>query len=136
MTAASGLTAIDMRVQPSWRWSEDEPLPVRAPTLRGYDRVYGTELRNQHSHANLVSDLRRLNVRAVVQSEPIAGPAAASNDRVAEVIRRDPDCFLAGFGSADPRDGLAAIQEINRFHSELGLRGCDDGRLLQHGHRR
>ena len=34
MTAASGLTAIDMRVQPSWRWSEDEPLPVRAPTLR------------------------------------------------------------------------------------------------------
>jgi predicted TIM-barrel fold metal-dependent hydrolase len=123
MTAASGLAAIDMRVQPSWRWSEDEPLPVRAPTLKGYDRVYGTELRNQHSHANLVSDLRRLNVRAVVQSEPIAGSAAASNDRVADVIRRDPACFLAGFGSADPRDGLAAIQEINRFHRELGLRG-------------
>ena len=53
MTAASGLTAIDMRVQPSWRWSEDGPLPVRAPTLKGYDRVYGAELRNQHSHANL-----------------------------------------------------------------------------------
>ena len=123
MRAASGLAAIDVRVQPSWRWSEDEPLPVRAPTLKGYDRVYGTELRNQHSHASLVSDLRRLNIRAVVQSEPIAGSAAASNDRVAEVIRRDPDCFLAGFGSADPRDGLVAIQEINRFHSELGLRG-------------
>ncbi len=55
MTAASDLTAIDMRVQPSWRWSQDEPLPVRAPTLKGYDRVYGTELRNQHSHASLVS---------------------------------------------------------------------------------
>lgn len=123
MTASLGLTAIDMRVQPSWRWSNDEPLPMRVSTLKGYDRVYGTELRNHHSHAGLVSDLRRLNVRAVVQSEPIAGPAAASNERVAAVIRRDPDCILAGFGSADPRDGLAALREINRFYHELGLRG-------------
>ena len=72
---------------------------------------------------SLVADLRRLHIRAVVQSEPVGGGAAASNDRVAAVIKRDPDCFLAGFGSADPRDGLAAIREINRFHGELGLRG-------------
>ncbi len=119
----SDLTAIDMRVQPSWRWSEDDPLPPRAATLKGYDRVYGTEFRSSHTHASLVADLRRLKIRAVVQSEPIAGSAAASNDRVAEVLRREPECFLAGFGSADPRDGLAAIREINRFRYELGLRG-------------
>ena len=113
------VAAIDMRVQPSWRWAEDEP-PSRAPTLKGYDRVYGEEFRNQNTHASLVADFRRLNIRAVVQSEPVGGCAAASNDRVAEVIGRDPDCFLAGFGSADPRDGLAAIREIDRFHPELG----------------
>jgi predicted TIM-barrel fold metal-dependent hydrolase len=117
------LAAVDMRVQPSWRWSEDDPLPVRAATLKGYDRVYGTEFRSSHTHASLVADLRRLRIQAVVQSEPVAGSAAASNDRVAEVLRRDPECFLAGFGSADPRNGLSAILEINRFYHELGLRG-------------
>jgi uncharacterized protein len=121
--ANTGLAAIDMRVQPSWRWSEEDPLPARASTLKGYERVYGTEFRGPHTHASLVADLRRLKIRAVVQSEPVAGAAAASNDRVFEVLRRDPDCFLAGFGSADPRDGLAALQEINRFHNELRLRG-------------
>jgi hypothetical protein len=124
MTAGTtSLAAIDMRVQPSWRWAEDDPPPPRAATLKGYDRVYGEEFRSLHTHASLVADLRRLNIRAVVQSEPIAGPAAAANDRVAAVIERAPDCFLAGFGSADPRDGLAALREIDRFHRDLGLRG-------------
>jgi len=123
MTQTSGLAAIDMRVQPSWRWSEDDPPPARAATLKGYDRVYGAEFRSLNTHASLVADLRRLNIHAVVQSEPVAGSAAASNNRVAEVLQHDPDCFLAGFGSADPRDGLAAIREISRFHGELGLRG-------------
>jgi uncharacterized protein len=123
MTRADGLVAIDMRVQPSWRWTDADPLPARAKTLGGYDRVYGTEFREQHTHASLVSDLRRLKIRAVVQSEPVAGGAAASNDRVAAAMARDPDCFIAGFGAADPRDGLAAIREINRCYSELGLRG-------------
>jgi predicted TIM-barrel fold metal-dependent hydrolase len=124
MTAGtSGLAAIDMRVQPSWRWSEDDAPPPRAATLKGYDRVYGEGFGSLHTHASLVADLRRLNIRAVVQSEPIAGPAAAANDRVAAVIERAPDCFLAGFGSADPRDGLAALREIDRFHRDLGLRG-------------
>jgi uncharacterized protein len=121
--AISSLAAIDMRVQPSWRWSEDDAPPPRAATLKGYDRVYGEEFRRLHTHASLVADLRRLKIRAVVQSEPVAGSAAASNDRVAAVIKRDPECFLAGFGSADPRDGLSALREINRFHGELGLRG-------------
>ncbi len=123
MIATAGLAAIDMRVQPSWRWTDADPQPARAPTLGGYDRVYGTGFRDQHTHASLVSDLRRLKIRAVVQSEPVAGNTAASNDRAAAVMRRDPDCFVAGFGAADPRDGLGAIREINRCHSELGLRG-------------
>jgi predicted TIM-barrel fold metal-dependent hydrolase len=124
MTAATSIVAaIDMRVQPSWRWAEEDAAPSRAATLKGYDRVYGEEFRSLNTHASLVADLRRLNIRAVVQSEPIGGGAAASNDRVAAVIARTPDCFLAGFGSADPRDGLAAMREIDRFHRELGLRG-------------
>jgi len=119
----AGLAAIDMRVQPSWRWSDDEPPPQRAATLKGYDRVYGEKSRDQHTHASLVADLRRHKIKAVVQSEPVAGSAAGWNDRVAAVIARDPDCFLAGFGSANPHDGLAALREIDRFHRELGLRG-------------
>jgi predicted TIM-barrel fold metal-dependent hydrolase len=124
MTAAPSIVAaIDMRVQPSWRWAEEDAPPSRAATLKGYDRVYGEEFRSLNTHASLVADLRRLNIQAVVQSEPVGGGAAASNDRVAAVIARAPDCFLAGFGSADPRDGLAAMREIDRFHRELGLRG-------------
>jgi predicted TIM-barrel fold metal-dependent hydrolase len=124
MTAATSIVAaIDMRVQPSWRWAEEDAPPSRTATLKGYDRVYGEEFRSLNTHASLVADLRRLNIRAVVQSEPVGGGAAASNDRVAAVIARAPDCFLAGFGSADPRDGLAAMREIDRFHRELGLRG-------------
>jgi len=123
MTFAHGLVAIDMRVQPSWRWSEADLPPARAATLEGYDRVYGTEFRVEHTHASLVSDLRRLKIQAIVQSEPVAGNTTASNDRVVAVMRRDPDCFIAGFGAADPRDGLAAIREMNRCYSDLGLRG-------------
>ena len=94
MTAATSIVAaIDMRVQPSWRWAEEDARPSRAGRLKGYDRVYGEEFRSLNTHASLVADLRRLNIRAVVQSEPVGGGPAASNDRVAAVIARAPDCF-------------------------------------------
>lgn len=123
MTTRDDLVAIDMRVQPASRWTDADPMPERAARLGGYDRVYGTEFREQRTYAALVGDLRRLKICAVVQSEPVTGEAAASNDRVAAMLRRDPDCFLAGFGAADPRDGLGAIREISRCYSDLGLRG-------------
>lgn len=116
-------TAIDMRVQPSKRWSATEEMPGRAATLAGYDRVYGEDFRSQHTHETLVADLTRHNMAAVVQSEPTSGSAAATNDRAAATIARNPERFLAGFGCADPRDGLAALREISRCHGELGLRG-------------
>jgi hypothetical protein len=80
MTAATSIVAaIDMRVQPSWRWAEEDAPPSRAGTLKGYDRVYGEEFRSLNTHASLVADLRRLNIRAVVQSEPVGGGAPAAD---------------------------------------------------------
>lgn len=123
MSLIDSAAAIDMRVQPAWRWSAADPMPTRAATLKGYDRVYGAEFRSQHTHETLVADLCRHDIVAVVQSEPTSGDFVESNDRVAAVLRRNPDRLVAGFGCADPRTGLAALREIDRCHGELGLRG-------------
>lgn len=120
---------IDMRVQPAWRWTDADPEIEVADNLQGYERVYGlTELQNQ-TQEELVTELRRLGIRAVLQSEPTWGSTTAWNDRVAEALTRDPDCFVTGFCAADPRDIMAGVREIDRCYHELGLRGlamcCD-----------
>ena len=35
MSPTAGLTAIDMRVQPSWRWTDNDEPPQRAARLTG-----------------------------------------------------------------------------------------------------
>jgi hypothetical protein len=85
MTAATSIVAaIDMRVQPSWRWAEEDAAPSRAATLKGYDRVYGEEFRSLNTHASLVADLRRLNIRAVFSPSRSAG---APPPRMIESLR-------------------------------------------------
>jgi uncharacterized protein len=118
---------IDFRVQPPWRWSDDDPEVMEG--LPGYSRVYGAGYKRGHSYAALHSELTRLDIRAVVHSEPTKGEAHAWNDRVYETMQRDRDRFVAGFCAGDPRDIMGGVREIDRCYHELGLRGlsivCD-----------
>jgi predicted TIM-barrel fold metal-dependent hydrolase len=118
---------IDFRIQPPWRWTDADP--EVAEGLPGYSRVYGAGYKQGHSYEQLVSELRRLGIQAVVHAEPTKGEARAWNDRVHETMRRDPDRFVAGFCAGDPRDIMGSIGEIDRCYHELGLRGlsivCD-----------
>jgi len=54
--------------------------------------------------------------------ESVSGNPPVPNDTIAEAVRRHPDVFL-GFGGVDPWKGAAAVREIERCATELGLRG-------------
>jgi len=115
--------AIDFRIQPPWRWREDEPEPPSSAGLAGYRAVYGADYKKGVSFESLQADMRRHGIRGLIHSEPTSGSTRDWNDRVAETIARDRSLFLAGFCSADPRDIMEGVREIDRCYHELGLRG-------------
>jgi predicted TIM-barrel fold metal-dependent hydrolase len=114
---------IDFRVQPPWRMTDDEPEGEGTKGVGNYERLYGKGYKRGHSLAGLCEDLRRLGMRAVVQSEPVSGRARDWNDQVRLVMKKEPELFLAGFCCADPRDIMAGVREIDRCRHDLGLRG-------------
>lgn len=114
---------IDFRVQPPWRWSDDEAEGANSAGHGNYKRIYGDTYKQGHSFAGLTASLRRFDMQAVVQSEPVAGDVRDWNDRTAAVIAAAPDLFPAGFAAADPRDIMSAVAEIGRCRVDLGLRG-------------
>lgn len=118
--------AIDFRIQPPWRWTDDEP---EVDGLNGYKRVYGEDYKRGHSYQGLHAEMRRLGLRAVVHAEPTRGEARDWNDRVRQTMDRDPERFPAGFCAVDPRDIMGSVREMDRCYYELGLRGvavvCD-----------
>jgi uncharacterized protein len=116
-------SAIDMRVQPPWRWSEQDPELEVPDNLKGYERMYELRALMNRTYTTLVEGMTKWNIRAVVQSEPTFGSVREWNDRVAATLRRDRTRFIAGFGAADPCDAMTAIGEMNRCYHELGLRG-------------
>lgn len=118
--------AIDFRIQPPWRWTDQDP---EIEGLAGYARVYGADYKRGHTYDRLHEDLTRMDVLAVVHSEPTKGDPAAWNDRVHQTMARDPARFVAGFCAGDPRDIMGSIREIDRCYHDLKLRGlsvvCD-----------
>ncbi len=65
------------------------------------------------------------DVRAVifsVDAETETGDKPDPNDYVAEVVKRYPDRFF-GFATVDPRKGKAAVEELERAVTDLGLIG-------------
>ena len=115
--------SIDFRVQPPWRLTDDEPESASTAGLSNYARLYGADYKRGRSLAGLMSDLKRLGLRTVVQSEPVSGLVADWNNQTSMVMRSDSSVFVAGFCAADPRDVMAGVREIERCHRELGLRG-------------
>jgi uncharacterized protein len=73
----------------------------------------------------MVALYRRLQMMAVVfdiDATSADDSPGVGNDYVAEVQRRFPD-VLIGWASVDPWQGRAAIHELERAVTELGLRG-------------
>ena len=51
------------------------------------------------------------------------------NDNIASALKKYPERFIRGLGVVDPRHGEAALPEVDRIFSELGLHGllfCND----------
>lgn len=115
---------IDIRIKPPMRDADDDPPVVPTPEYERYNEVYGfTELLNLTA-PELVTEMEANGVRGILQAEHEWGTDAEYNDRVAALVQRYPECFPCGFASVDPREPMAAVRELNRAHSELGLRGA------------
>ncbi|HEY7063078.1 MAG TPA: amidohydrolase family protein [Chloroflexota bacterium] len=68
---------------------------------------------------------RQAEMKAIilpVNKESSLGEPFIGNDYVADVVRRFPDVFV-GFAGADPWQGQAAVNELERAVTELGLKG-------------
>ena len=73
----------------------------------------------------MVDRYREADVKAVifsVDAETETGDKPDPNDYVAEVVNRHPE-QLFGFASVDPRKGSAAVEELERAVTDLGLIG-------------
>ena len=81
--------------------------------------------RRLHVPADEVAEhYRQLGIMAVIfdVDQQARTGMRASNDDVADAVRRHSDVFI-GFGSIDPNRGPAAIEETRRCIEQLGLKG-------------
>jgi predicted TIM-barrel fold metal-dependent hydrolase len=113
------MRAIDMHVhvprQPG------NPDMVVEQQLRRYFRMQSAP----RDAAEVAAKYRELDVFGVVFSiddESAMGDPPDTNDYVASIVRAYPDQFI-GFATVDPWKGKAAVSELERAVSELGLRG-------------
>jgi hypothetical protein len=73
----------------------------------------------------MVETYRAIDTMAVifsVDAETETGDLPDPNDYVAQTVDAYPDVFV-GFCSVDPRQGKAAVEELERSVLSLGLRG-------------
>lgn len=59
------------------------------------------------------------------------GQPGTGNDHIADLVRRFPDAFLGGFACVDPWAGKAALQEVERAITGLGLCGVKFHTIMQ-----
>lgn len=114
---------IDFRIKPPQRDSDDDPAIELPPGMERYDQLYGMKERFQTPFDELVEEMERFNVRGIIQAEyEESGKAGWWNDRVAELVGRRPDLFIGGIATVEPGQP-DLIDELDRAHDELGLRG-------------
>ena len=89
--------------------------------LRRYFRVKAAP-KDAEEMAAKYRDLDILGVIFSVDTETSTGEPPDTNDYVAHIVRNHPDQFI-GFAGVDPWEGKAAVIELERAVSELGLRG-------------
>lgn len=95
------------------------------PYMERYDDLMDLGSKLDYDVEDLLATMDAAGVDvAVVHAEFEAGDYAALNDRVADVVDAHPDRFV-GFASVDPRDGMAAVAELDRCLTDLGLSGLN-----------
>jgi predicted TIM-barrel fold metal-dependent hydrolase len=113
--------AIDVHVHPSTReWLVDGMGPLREAT----EKHFRVDL-PVRTVDEMADEFRADGVLAVLlafDAESGTGLPPVTNDFVADCVARHPDAFL-GFASVDPWKGRAAVAELRRAVTDLGLVG-------------
>lgn len=112
--------AIDLHVHPSTA----EGLAAWGDLLGATERYFKTSIAVR-AVDEMADEFRADDVLAVLlawDAETATGDPPLTNDVVAACVERHPDAFL-GFASVDPWKGKAAIAELRRAVTQLGLRG-------------
>src|SRR5438094_3899540 len=94
------------------------------PLREATERHFRTEVPLRTVH-EMAAECRADDVLAVLLAwgaETAMGLPPLTNDFVASCVERHPDVFT-GFASVDPWKGRAAVAELRRAITELGLRG-------------
>jgi hypothetical protein len=114
--------AIDMHVHlPTASFLEGAIGPFRAPAEKFFRTT--VPLREMEEVARHYEELDIVGVLLAWDAETATGLPPLRNDEVAEVVRRFPRQFI-GFACVDPWKGRAAVDEMKRAITELGLRGA------------
>ena len=112
--------AIDVHVHPSTA----EGLAAWGDLLGATERYFKTSIAVR-AVDEMADEFRADDVLAVLlawDAETATGDPPLTNDVVAACVERHPDAFL-GFASVDPWKGKAAIAELRRAVTDLGLKG-------------
>ena len=89
--------------------------------LQKYFRVTSAP-KDAQEMADKFKELDILGVIFSVDTETSTGEPPDTNDYVAEIVKNHPDQFI-GFASVDPWKGKAAVLELERSVTDLGLKG-------------
>jgi uncharacterized protein len=115
------LRAIDVHVHPS---TSEYLVDAMGPFREATERHFRTEI-PVRSVDEMADEFRADDTMAVLlawDAESASGLPPVTNDFIASCVTRHPDTFL-GFASVDPWKGKAAVQELRRAVTDLGLRG-------------
>jgi predicted TIM-barrel fold metal-dependent hydrolase len=114
--------AIDMHVHlPTASFLEG----ALGPFTKAAEQFFRTSvpLREMEEVARLYEEMDIVAVLLAWDAETATGLPPLQNSEVAEIVKRYPKQFI-GFASVDPWKGKAAIEEIERAISDMGLKGA------------
>jgi predicted TIM-barrel fold metal-dependent hydrolase len=116
---------VDFRVKLPTRDTREQPQPPVPEQYLHYDEVYEGFLRNLDCTVeDWLEEAERCGIDlGVMQAEVEWADPRELNDRLATVIRANPERVACGFACVDPRDPMAAVEEVDRAILELGLSG-------------
>ena len=114
------MRAIDVHVHPSTA----EGLAAWGPLLEATEKYFRTTIATR-AVDEMADEFRKDDVLAVLlgwDAETATGVPPLTNDAIAACVERHPDAFL-GFAGVDPWKGKAAVAELRRAVTDLGLKG-------------
>jgi uncharacterized protein len=123
------MRAIDVHCHPSTR----EHTIAMAKYMAAFAALVGRTLEPK-TEDEMANDFRRDDVLAMMiasDAQAATGDEIISNDWIAGLHQRHPDVFLPGWAVVDPWKGKAAVNELERAFTTLGLTGAKWMPILQ-----